>query len=1622
MPMQRDFGLFFAANDTEETISYPFSGVTISTGATASVEGQLITVNDSTGGTGGSLVGQATSLLTATKRGYGTITKAPDGTHFHFLPKRSESDDITYGTDTFTTSDTFTTESQVHCTLVIDLTDAPEGTYNYLVMATAQVSNATASQTVHGYLVTSAPVDDAAHPYAAGRASATVDNASYADWYAFGTARTVTLEAGQRHDIHLTVANGKMKNGRLTALRYGKSYEVTYDDASVTSTTSSGGVEVASVTIPNGTSLSYLIVMSGAVRTVTGTATVKHEPSVPTDPQILDMTINTSNDSDRVSFCAASVQSLPGAQELWLYSDGTNTSYIYRPFVFACSLDQLYVQNLQGNDAYITPATSVSGATTAAWATTQTSSAVTLDGGEYLELVSVSASKDSDGRYGVRPVWGAAATERPHGRGWYGHPRAQQGMFMQRTTRPSGSATNSIQTQNVTGSGTCSLKRMSFVWIRPYQKLDVRESTPLSIVAEVESLLMPRRWTNVSSTLYRVTLTGVSRVSRVLVNGVEYDKALDQPNASGSWYWNPEPSTSVAISTTTTASHTQETASAGTSISVTSGTGFAIGRRIKITDGSNSYHADIISGSGTTWTVRGRTEVGDTWDGTTYASGSTVTAALGSTLYVYLPSGDAPSDSDVRIAVYATHEYGRKPEDLTDEDRWVVPFEPRLANVPTVSQELDVRGESARVSTSFGEMRVVNADGAYDDTFARRPHESGRARVRLGYSSLSSDLRDFETIIRASLGMATWSPEELRLRLFDQASTLTRPLLAQSIMVFEGTGGTMREHQAVPILYGEVKRVPGYRVTNVTGSTSGTNWWKVCGHRVISGFAAYRTAESLTPISLTVEDRPNGLVGTTNTNSSGGGSDPPDTLWFDTDGMSDDDTSSGRVLTGPGEILEDLLTRYPQTPDGTVQLSTTSSTGTFTQPSGYSTATLNVTSAGSGETAIPYAGRLRITNGSNRCHVQVVTKSGTTLTVVALQDSGDTAAGTTYAVGSTVEWLLPSSAALATTEVARATFRLMDRFWRRRVRNAASLNGPVEFAAYFDDPAMTVAGAVDEICRQVFAYWYATREGRIAVGVPDVLALNACANAGFEYDSASYWPWIAGGGASVSVSGSYAFQGSRSVLVDASRNAQACVRQAVLLPAPGKYVATAMVALGTGSTDSATIGLIEPGDGFAEVLSEAVTASSTTWQRVTVACDVKGSGTGFVSVYPCNRADAVLSLSPVVHLRPEDLTSVVDTTAVTSWTSAAGSHVFTQGTGAKQPTIRDLTIGRRPVVRFDGGDVLARTGSYTSLGTASTIIAVVRFSSASGEHTICGEELGSSRFSYDFTSGTLRFAANGSTVATYTTALSANVWYVLGARRLSTAVAMNVGTAGNSTSFTEGSPAHFALELIGARGAAATTAPMTGDIAELLAFTTSLSVADYATAYDYLCRRHGLQDGTLRVDDVECYPVAAVLDESNCDIDSCEYLDENYYAARATFGVKQAAPQIAPAVVVTDNEARALAPLIYSESQAANPQAGLLDFGTTMLGDDADARAIAAPAAAYFGRLRQSLQVKALGLRTIPQVGQKLYIRHRRVPEPLDGYPLWTITRVELAGGNAQEIKLRAERQADPVSDRTTIV
>ena len=390
-------------------------------------------------------------------------------------------------------------------------------------------------------------------------------------------------------------------------------------------------------------------------------------------------------------------------------------------------------------------------------------------------------------------------------------------------------------------------------------------------------------------------------------------------------------------------------------------------------------------------------------------------------------------------------------------------------------------------------------------------------------------------------------------------------------------------------------------------------------------------------------------------------------------------------------------------------------------------------------------------------------------------------------------------------DLALGSFRWLDRRWRKRMKSGKLYTNPGPKVALYlaGSITTTVSDALEDLAKSTFTYWYIRREGRIAVGVPDLDAGAINRNIGFEEWTDEVWPWKPYGGATAVVTTGVFYQGAQAVQVNNGASGSAGLRQWVTIEKSGWVVVTLMAASISGPNNRFRIRIVGPDDGIDGQQSDQLEITSTSWTRLSFPAYIKDGAAG----------------SLLIQIRP------------------------------------------------------------------------------------C--------------------TANKSAL--------------------------------------------------------------------------------------------------VNIDDAECVPVAAVIDDASYQFDRVEFTDQNFYAARVTYNVNLQVSDRAPAAIITDGEARGMAAGITETKNAVNTSSQV-DLGTPTIVDVYGAAGIAAALASYFGRLRHALSATLLGYTKIPQVGERVFhYMTTRIPATPDNYPIWMLTSVESDGRNAQALDIVAERHTDLITDRPEI-
>lgn len=216
------------------------------------------------------------------------------------------------------------------------------------------------------------------------------------------------------------------------------------------------------------------------------------------------------------------------------------------------------------------------------------------------------------------------------------------------------------------------------------------------------------------------------------------------------------------------------------------------------------------------------------------------------------------------------------------------------------------------------------------------------------------------------------------------------------------------------------------------------------------------------------------------------------------------------------------------------------------------------------------------------------------------------------------------------------------------------------------------------------------------------------------------------------------------------------------------------------------------------------------------------------------------TLSPALWLRPEELSALADSAAVATWDNIGSGADAAQSTTAAKPTLKEAIQNGRDIVRFDGGDFLdlgagdfARTDdgrSFTVMFVCKTTASgfVIAKDAASGGrvYAIGDDPTSGPRFEQYPYAGVFSGQAHTS---------GFHVHAIEFTERL------------NANSYVDGALKESGGDLFGATGTTSTTIGRrhysgaegywSGDLGEMLVFSTRLSAADRQSMEAYLKSR-----------------------------------------------------------------------------------------------------------------------------------------------------------------------------------------
>lgn len=1597
------YNVFFQSQDTVETEVFRFN-FTVTAPFTPTPQGVLITV----GGTATSQhVGQNVIITeTGKPTWYGVITHKTDSTHIYVVPYQSALDTAggnifqQYTATSGATGANITSDLQIHTTLSIDLSDAPDGTYNYIIASSCGVAGLGTSVLVRPQMLSACqPGDPFYHDksssgllrfqgrYHFKNGSYTASRETLEDTYMYNTVHSVSLTPGKIYEFHIAAecpnassgASAWLRNGRIMAFRVGTFQENDKStDTSAVTSNSTSFVSANSITLNTTDNYMFLFCCAGQHDSTSASGCqLRFRVGATTYADTTFLPVNTNNNVSFAGWIKLNSISSGTVVQLEVANTGsTNVAGITRSYICAIPLSSQTGYGFDYTSSGLLAddkKTDTDSTATMKWNEGRTSATCTQVNRRYIEVITTSVRKASgDAKTFARPFFRNGLSVGCADRGYVGPGMQWNGFWFQRTNPYlNGTTTNGIETKAAVSEGiNVKVKNSFFLFLPEQDELIPDELTETTIIADVESGLQYKAWNTQTTDVYKRQISDITQISRILRNSAELAQLTSYPAdwavvATDSWYWD----------------------------------------------------------------------------------------ATNKTIYIKVPVN--PANDDQTVLVVALDTYGRNSEVLYDSAGTLIPYEPRLQKVPGLQQEIEARGTQSQVSTTLGSITLPASDRAFDRKVTRRIYEGLRATIRRGYSGLSKSLDTFHVIAKGIMGMPRLDENKFEIKLYDTGLTLNRALDDQVVSVYRGS--ILTEGQALPIIYGTVKRVPAYRVTDVLGSGSNRNTFKISANFLVSIDSVYLDGTGSLPISVA-----NATVLNTNDvgtkypasaafqgpsfNGPSGANTGwnADVLYVDVTGLTIDNVYTGTLLTKPGEIAKHILQNYPRVKtDVTGGFTTANVTAGFNQTAAVFDVSVDTNAAFS------IGDVVKVREGSNNFHAYVYAKPSGKLSLATLYRPGNTNPTSTtptiaYTTAADVD-LVEKSGGLADNGLHHESFRLVDRKWRKKLSGGLLTRRNTPTIGLVLNGTESVSAALNKISQYTFIYWYVNRLGRVALGVPDFDGSNLIENPGFEnFSSVGVWPHKSICNVSsrtsmgnVTLTSTKKYEGLSAAKIENKNGSyeavpNACAIAPVVLPSPGTYAVTALVALESGNGSAVRVGLSSPNDSKLMTVSEPIQAINEEWRRVTtyITTGRGNSGLSFFRLLPyypeTPSPPAVTSNASLVHWYKADEPNSgydlpSDNSTVSTWYDKGTNPVNLTATGAPR-FIKDYCLGRSAISYDSVSDVhiTISPGTYTqyslfvvyALNDSYNGARRAACGSTGSDEVYIGTESGSSNYTLritDSTSATINGEATSSNINT----LKVHSVIVSGS---GTKYFIN-GVQQGATDPTR-KPQIDTTFFIGSA-----TYPLNGVVCEVMLYDRAFGAASRQAVETYLSQKYCIDAAGIYLDNVEISRIAGVIDDNTADSLPLEFRDEIYPEARVTYNVNLQDSAYATSVIVTDSAAKGLTTTV-SEGKNAIQTSSRLDLGTPTIVDSASASGIAAALVAYFGRLRYTIKIKMLcPYDFIPEVGMKLLnMGMTRLPTPNDDYPLFPITTVDYNEENAIQLDLAIEAQIDPVLDRGNIV
>lgn len=491
-------------------------------------------------------IGQIVTIVGGGKTAYCRVTKrvTSPSQSVTLLPLQTTRDSSGLNGYQFPSSSVVSGSSvpQDALTMVVDLSDAPEWTYTYAIVAAGGVIAASINEFQLSLLVNSLVDDPLGGSGSTETAAARWKSVSTSTVEPFNFVTTVTLTPGQRYEFRLLLApistTVELSKPRLLAIRYDSITEAS--QISEVTTTSGTATDILSLSaLAAGEWLVIASWLQQCSLTGTGNATRVRLRLNTTGTNIAASVLSPIVNTDYVSAGFFGVVTAAASEVIKLQHNadaGSPTSRVKEARVLAIPLPPGIAA--MGRSSATASGTNAS-LTADSWNDFVDSGSISFTAGFHIEAIQHSNSMAQE----LRPKWGSEVYENER-RGLClaespGTAGSRQycNFFLHRYRR---AGAGSMKLQVKTPAATTSLDYLNvrFSWLREKPILDPSHESPYSFAAELEPGVVYKKWTSVGTDLWRKPLPTTPLVTRVVVNGKDYAKVSSTPSVAETFFFD----------------------------------------------------------------------------------------------------------------------------------------------------------------------------------------------------------------------------------------------------------------------------------------------------------------------------------------------------------------------------------------------------------------------------------------------------------------------------------------------------------------------------------------------------------------------------------------------------------------------------------------------------------------------------------------------------------------------------------------------------------------------------------------------------------------------------------------------------------------------------------------------------------------------------------------------------------------------------------------------------------------------------------------------------------------------------------------------------------------------------